>query len=70
MSAAAVMRLTQLHGEPKSTLAGPAHAVDGMEVQVLPWPDQTPHNGDRSRGNGVVIWCAERVCAERTKRVE
>ena len=37
MSAAAAMRLTQLHGEPKSTLAGPAHARDGTEVPVLPW---------------------------------
>jgi hypothetical protein len=46
MSAAAAMRLTQLHGEPKSTLVGPAHARDGTEVPVLPWPDQTPHNGD------------------------
>ena len=26
MSAAAAMRLTQVHGEPKSTLVGPAHA--------------------------------------------
>jgi hypothetical protein len=50
MSAAAAMRLTQLHGEPKSTLVGPAHARDGTEVPVLPWPDQTPHNADRSRG--------------------
>jgi hypothetical protein len=32
MSAAAAMRLTQLHGEPKSTLAGPAHARDGTEM--------------------------------------
>jgi len=32
MSAAAAMRLTQLHGEPKPTLAGLAHARDGTEV--------------------------------------
>ena len=32
MSAAAAMRLTQLHGEPRSTLVGPAHARDGTEV--------------------------------------
>ena len=38
MSAAAAMRPTQLHGEPKSTLAGPAHARDGTEVPVRPWP--------------------------------
>jgi hypothetical protein len=36
MNAAAAMRLTQLHGEPKSTLVGPAHARDGTEVPVLP----------------------------------
>ncbi len=29
MSAAAAMRLTQLHGQPKATLVGPAHASDG-----------------------------------------
>jgi hypothetical protein len=29
MSAAAAMRRTQLHGEPKLTLVGPAHARDG-----------------------------------------
>ncbi len=60
MNAAAAMRLTQLHGEPKSTLVGSAHARDGTEVPVLPWPDQTPHNGDRSRGSGAVIWCVRR----------
>jgi hypothetical protein len=60
MSAAAAMRLTQLHGEPKSTLVGPAHARDGTEVPVLPWPDQTPHNGDRSRASGAVLWCVHR----------
>jgi hypothetical protein len=31
MSAAAAMPLTQLHGEPKSTLVGPVHARDGTE---------------------------------------
>jgi hypothetical protein len=31
MSAAAA-RLTQIHGEPKSTLAGPAHARGGTSV--------------------------------------
>ena len=36
MSAAAAMRLTQLRGEPKSTLVGPARARDGTEVPVLP----------------------------------
>jgi hypothetical protein len=39
------MRLAQLHGEPKSTLVGPAHARDGTEVPVsrgrrLPAVDQ------------------------------
>jgi uncharacterized protein YhfF len=38
MSAAAAMRLTQLPGEPESTLAGPAHARDGTEVPVFLWP--------------------------------
>ena len=37
MRAAATMRLTQLHGEPESTLAGPARR-DGTEVPVLLWP--------------------------------
>jgi hypothetical protein len=23
-------------------------------------PAQTPHNGDRSRGSGAVIWCVHR----------
>jgi hypothetical protein len=58
MSAAAAMRLTQVHGEPKSTLVGPAHARDGTGVPVLQWPDQTPHNGDIPRG-----WCCYLVRA-------
>jgi hypothetical protein len=45
MKTAAAMRLTKLHGDPKSTLVGPAHARDGTEVLVLPWPDQTPPSG-------------------------
>ena len=36
MSAAAATRLTQLHGEPKSTLVWLAHARDGTKVPVLP----------------------------------
>jgi hypothetical protein len=44
MSTAAAARLTQLHGEPKSKLAGPAQASDGTEVLVLPSPDQTPYS--------------------------
>ena len=42
------------------TAGGKAHASDGTAVPVLPWPDQTPHNGDRSRGSGAVIWCVHR----------
>ena len=39
---------------------GKAHARDGTEVSVLPWRDQTPQNGGRSRGSDVVIWCMHR----------
>jgi hypothetical protein len=45
MSAAAAMRLTQLHGEPKSTLVGPSARQRRHGGAVLRWPDQTPHNG-------------------------
>jgi hypothetical protein len=33
MNAAAAMRLTQLHGEPKSTLAGPPHAATAQRCR-------------------------------------
>jgi len=35
MSAAAATRLTQLHGEPESTLVWQAHARDATELPVL-----------------------------------
>lgn len=39
---------------------GKAHVRGGAEVPGLPWPDQTTHNGDRSRGSGGVLWCVHR----------
>jgi hypothetical protein len=60
MGAAAAMRLTQLHGEPNQRSPGQPTARDGTEVPALPWPDQTPHNADRSPGNGAVLWCVHR----------
>jgi hypothetical protein len=61
MSAAAATRLTLIRGAPESTLAGPAHARDGTEVPVLPWPDQTPHDGDRQIATEwAVSWRTDR----------
>jgi hypothetical protein len=37
MSAAAAMRLTQLHGEPESTLAGPAPATARRAGTPMAW---------------------------------
>jgi len=40
------------------TTGGKAYVRHGVEVPVLPWPDQTPHHG--ARGSGVVIWGVHR----------
>jgi hypothetical protein len=63
MSAAAATRLTPLHGEPRSTLAGLACARDGTEVPVLPWPGQTAPGTDRTSDLSTesVIWLHNRT---------